>query len=102
MHEKEKVEDFIVKSEIRELVEIEQADKRYPYIFVLRPNRRQLLSECQAKVKKALSDGEISQLEYKKYSKELVEQCIVSMERERVKEIIGVIEKYIARVRQST
>lgn len=90
-----------MKAEIRELVEMKPADDRYPHILVLRPNRKMLVSECRAKVKKALSVGDISQLEYKKYSKELVEQCIVSLEREKAKEIVSVIEKYIAKVKQS-
>jgi len=46
------------------------------------------------KVDELLSRGQIPLDQYKKMRNELVEQCITSMEHERIKEIVEKIEKY--------
>ncbi|MEM4717348.1 MAG: hypothetical protein QXE81_01130 [Desulfurococcaceae archaeon] len=96
----EKIRDFVVKSEIGKFVEIRQVDNKYPYIYALIPSKRGIDRECLSKVESMLSRGEISQSEYKRYRRELVEQCIISLEKERVKEIVSTIENYVTKIRQ--
>jgi len=100
--ELEKVRDLIVKSEISRLVEIKAVDERYPYIYIVTASTKGLDRECTSIVESMLAKGEISQLEYKRYRRELIEQCIVSLERERVKEIIAILESYLSKVREHT
>lgn len=100
--ELDKVRDLAVKAEIDKLVEIRPVDERYPHIFALVVARRSIERECIAKVEAMLSKGELTQNEYKRYKRDLVEQCIISMERERVKEVISVLEKYATLISRGT
>ncbi|MEM3926296.1 MAG: hypothetical protein QXU13_01765 [Desulfurococcaceae archaeon] len=99
--ELERIRDLIVKAEIQSLVEVKQVDPRYPYIYIVAVRKRLLEQECISRVNELLSKGEISQDEYKWYRRELVEQCIISMEREKSKEVSNVLEKYLERLRAS-
>jgi len=58
-------------------------------------SRKGLDKECISRVESMLARGEINQLEYKRYRRELVEQCINSMEKEIVKEVVANLEKYV-------
>jgi hypothetical protein len=99
--ELEKVRDLAVKSEILKLVEIRPVDEKYPYVFAMVAAKRGIDRECTSIVESMISRGEISQNEYKRYKKELLEQCLVSMERERIKEVISTLEDYISRIKGS-
>jgi hypothetical protein len=99
--ELEKVRDLAVKSEILKLVEIRPVDEKYPYVFAMVAAKRGIDRECASIVESMISRGEISQNEYKRYKKELLEQCLVSMERERIKEVISTLEDYISRIKGS-
>lgn len=57
--------------------------------------------ECLSKVESMLSKGEITHSEYKRYKRDLVEQCIISLEKERIKEIVSTLESYVAKIRQT-
>ncbi|MEM4482108.1 MAG: hypothetical protein QXK88_00995 [Desulfurococcaceae archaeon] len=92
--ELEKVRDLAIKAEINKFVEIKPVDERYPHIFAMIVARRGIERECIARVESMLSRGELSQSEYKRYKRELLEQCIVSLEKERVKEVIAALEKH--------
>jgi hypothetical protein len=98
--ELERVRDVIVKAEIDKLVEVRPVDEKYPYILAVIASHRGLEQECVSIVDSLLAKGSISQEEYKKYRRELVEQCIISLEKERVKEVISMLEKYLARIKQ--
>ncbi|MCC6034678.1 MAG: hypothetical protein LM567_04190 [Desulfurococcaceae archaeon] len=99
--ELERVKDVIVKAEIDKLVDVRPVDEKYPYILAVIASRRGLEQECISTVDSLLAKGSISQDEYKRYKRELVEQCIISLEKERVKEIIDMLEKYLTRIKQS-
>ncbi len=62
-------------------------------------SRKGLDKECISRVESMLARGEINQLEYKRYRRELVEQCINSMEKEIVKEVVANLEKYVSKLR---
>ncbi|MEM1642273.1 MAG: hypothetical protein QW123_02485 [Desulfurococcaceae archaeon] len=101
IHELEKVRDLVIKSGIEKYVEIRPVDERYPYIMALVPSRRGLDRDCIALLERMLSQGEISQDEYKKYKIELLEQCILSLETERAKEIVRILEDYYRKLKTS-
>ena len=84
------------------LVELKPVDERYPYILALTASRKGIDKECISKVESMLSKGEITQNEYKRYKSELLEQCIMSLEKERVKEVISAMENYLARIKPSS
>ena len=99
--ELQRVRDVLVKAEMEKLVEVRPVDEKYPYIMAVVASRRGLEQECTSRVESLLARGSISQDEYKRYKRELVEQCITSMEKERVKEIVKILEEYLARIRQA-
>ncbi|MEM0199016.1 MAG: hypothetical protein QXX72_01880 [Desulfurococcaceae archaeon] len=101
IHELEKVRDLVIKSGIEKYVEIRPVDERYPYIMALVPSRRGLDRDCIALLERMLSQGEISQDEYKKYKIELLEQCILSLETEKAKEIVRILEDYYRKLKTS-
>lgn len=94
----EKVKDLIVKAEISKYVDVKLVDERYPYIYAVVASRRGIDKECLSVIESMLSKGELSQNDYKRYKRELLEQCVLSTEKERVKEVIAVLEKYIAKI----
>jgi len=100
--ELERVRDLTVKAEISRLVEIKLVDEKYPHVFILMASRRGLDKECASRVESMLARGEITQLEYKKYRRELIEQCINSMEKEVIKKIITSLENYASKLRGTT
>ncbi|MEM0004176.1 MAG: hypothetical protein QXE10_05610 [Desulfurococcaceae archaeon] len=95
----EKVKDLIIKAEISKLVELKPVDERYPYVFALVASRKGIDKECVARVESMLAKGELTQNDYKRYRRELLEQCIMSLEKERIKEIITAIENYLVRIK---
>jgi len=97
----EKVRDLVVKAEVDKVVEIRLVDERYPYIYIVSASRRGVERECISIIEAMLSRGELAQNEYKRYKRELLEQCIVSMEKERVKEVVSMLEKYVSRISSS-
>ncbi len=99
--ELQRVRDVLVKAEMEKLVEVRPVDEKYPYIMAVVASRRGLEQECTSRVESLLARGSISQDEYKRYKRELVEQCITSMEKERVKEIVKILEEYLARIKQA-
>ncbi|ADG90636.1 hypothetical protein [Thermosphaera aggregans] len=99
-HELPTVKDFVVKSELTGLVIIKKVDPKYEDIYILTASIKGFEQECISKVDELLSRGQIPLDQYKKMRNELVEQCITSMEHERVKEIIGKIEKYYQKLRR--
>ncbi|MEM1695767.1 MAG: hypothetical protein QXJ18_03110 [Desulfurococcaceae archaeon] len=101
IHELEKVRDLVIKAGIEKYVEIRPVDERYPYIMALVPSRRGLDRDCIALLERMLSRGEISQDEYKKYKIELLEQCILSLETEKAKEIVRILEDYYRKLKTS-
>lgn len=94
----EKVKDLVVKAEIDKLVEIRPVDERYPYVYAVVASRKGIDRECISRIEAMLSKGELTQNEYKLYKRELLEQCIISMEKEKIKEIIAALERYISRI----
>jgi hypothetical protein len=98
--ELQRVRDVLVKAEIDKLVEVKPVDEKYPYIVAVTASRRNLEHECVSRVDSLLAKGSISQDEYKRYRRELIEQCIISLEKERVKEIVKMLENYLARIKQ--
>ncbi|QOR94139.1 hypothetical protein IMZ38_05760 [Thermosphaera chiliense] len=93
-HELPLVKDFVVKSELTGLVTIKKADPKYEDIYILTASLKGFEQDCISKVDELLSRGQIPLDQYKKMRSELVEQCITSMEHERIKEIVEKIEKY--------
>jgi hypothetical protein len=98
--ELQRVRDVLVKAEIDKLVEVKPVDEKYPYIVAVTASRRNLEHECVSRVDSLLAKGSISQDEYKRYRRELIEQCIISLEKERVKEIVKMLENYLAKIKQ--
>lgn len=94
----ERVKDLVVKAEISKYVEVKPVDERYPHIFAVVVSQKGIDRECLSRVEAMLSRGEISQNDYKRYKRELLEQCIVSMEKERIKEIVNMLEKYVSKI----
>lgn len=99
--ELEKVRDLIVKAEIDKYVEVRAVDDRYPYIYAVIAARKGIERECLSRIEALLSKGDLSQNDYKKYKRELLEQCIMSMERERVKEVVSTLDKYLSKISAS-
>lgn len=91
----DKVRELLVKANIRNLVRIKKADPRYEYIYVVVPWSREFENICAAKVKELVADGMIDRETYNKRYNNLITQCIKHYERERAKEIVGKLEKYI-------
>lgn len=98
--ELQRVRDVLVKAEIDKLVEVKPVDEKYPYIVAVTASRRNLEHECVSRVDSLLAKGSISQDEYKRYRRELIEQCIISLEKERVKEIVKMLENYLNKIKQ--
>jgi hypothetical protein len=98
--ELQRVRDVLIKAEIDKLVEVRPVDEKYPYIVAVIASRRDLEHECVSRVDSLLAKGSISQDEYKRYRSELVEQCLISLERERVKEIVKMLENYLTKIKQ--
>ncbi|MCC6040934.1 MAG: hypothetical protein LM557_02025 [Desulfurococcaceae archaeon] len=98
--ELQRVRDVLVKAEIDKLVEVKPVDDKYPYIVAVTASRRNLEHECVSRVDSLLAKGSISQDEYKRYRRELIEQCIISLEKERVKEIVKMLENYLNKIKQ--
>jgi len=95
------VRDLMTAAELKGLVEIKQVDPRYPGIYIATVWTRSIERECLSRVDILLSEGRLSENEYKKYRAELVEQCILSMERELSRKIVDVLSGYISRLRSS-
>lgn len=93
---------MVIKSEIAKLVELKPVDERYPYVFAMVASRKGIDKECMGMVESMLARGEISQNEFKRYKRELLDQCIMSLEKERVKEIVSAIENYLLKIRPSS
>ncbi len=93
--ELEKVKKFIHSSGLYKLVLLRRADPRYEYIYILMPWSIDFEQICVSQVKKLLADGRINHEQYRKYYLLMIDQCIRHYERERVKEIISFLEKYI-------
>lgn len=98
VRELDAVRDLTIKAGIDRDVEIKPVDERYSYILALIPSSKGLDRECLARVETALSRGELSQNEYKRYKSELLEQCIHSLRFEKVKKIINTLEEYRTRL----
>ncbi|MEM0378853.1 MAG: hypothetical protein QXP68_04405 [Thermosphaera sp.] len=88
------VKDFVIKSELTGLVTIRKADPRYEDIYIMTSSLKGFEQECVSKIDELLSRGQIALDQYKRMRAELIEQCITSMEHERVKQIIEKIERY--------
>ncbi len=80
---------------VSRLVKLERADKRYPYIYILRPNIDQFMRECSDKADKAILKGRVKEDVQKQFRVEFIRQCLNHYEHERVKEIISLFEKYL-------
>ncbi|ABN70573.1 hypothetical protein Smar_1484 [Staphylothermus marinus F1] len=93
----DKVRELLVQADIRSLVRIRKADPRYPYIYVVVPWSREFENICVSRVKKMLAEGRIDRETYNKRYNEMITQCIRHYERERVKEIIEKLERYIGK-----
>lgn len=96
--ELEKIRDLLVKAEIDKLIEVRLVDERYPYIYIAVIRRRGIERECLSRVEALLAKGSISQNYYKKYKRELIEQCINSLEREKSREIVEILERYLSKI----
>lgn len=94
----EDVKRLLVLAEVNELVEVKLVDEKYPYIYIATAWTRAVERECVTKVKELAAKNEIPPHIYKRYYPELVEQCILSKEKEMVKEIINRIRKYLERM----
>ncbi len=94
--ELENVKNVLVKTGIRNLVVVKRADPRYEYIYMVVPWNREFETMCISKVKKLLAEGSIDRETYSRRYSELVLQCIRHYERERIKEIIEKLKKYIS------
>lgn len=95
------VRNLMTAAELKGLVEIKQVDPRYPGIYIATVWTRSIEKECLSRVDILLSEGRLSENEYKKYRAELVEQCILSMERELSRKIVDALSGYISRLRSS-
>lgn len=98
LHELEAVRDLVIKAGIDKDVEIRPVDERYSYIIALIPSSRGIERECIAIIETALSKGELSQNDYKRYKSELLEQCVQSLRFEKVKKIVNTLEEYRAKL----
>lgn len=96
------VKDFVVKSELTGLVTIKRADPKYEDLYIMTASLKGFEQECVSKIDELLSRGQIPLDQYKRMRAELVEQCITSMEHERVKQIIEKIEKYYQRISETS
>lgn len=94
----EDVKQLLALAEINELVEIKLVDERYPYIYIATAWTRAVERECVTKVKELAARNEIPPHIYKRYYPELVEQCILSKEKEIVKDVINRLRKYLERL----
>ena len=89
------VRKLLEETGLKRHVVVRKADPRYEHIYIILPWRYEFENECTAYVKKLLADGKINHNYYKKYKNIMISQCIKHMEREKVKEIINILEKYV-------
>ncbi|MEM1676013.1 MAG: hypothetical protein QXX35_00720 [Desulfurococcaceae archaeon] len=79
------------------LVYIGLADPRYREIYIVLPWRLEFEQECQSRIQRLYAERKISEENYKKNRLLMITQCIKHFERERTREIINILEKYIKR-----
>ncbi|MEZ0394557.1 MAG: hypothetical protein ABWK00_05915 [Desulfurococcaceae archaeon] len=96
--ELERVRELVAKAELAELVSIRRVDPRYEDIMVLAPRTRDLEAQCVSWVQQLLAQGSIGPEEYKRDRLRLLEQCVRSRERERVRELMDKLRKYLERL----
>lgn len=101
-NELEKVRDLVIAAELKGLVEVKQVDPRYPYIYIATPWTRSLEKDCVSRVNIMLTEGRLTQEEYKKYRANLIEQCIVSGEVEASKRIVEALTRHINKLKSSS
>lgn len=97
--ELENVKTLVALSGLGELVEIRLVDERYPDIYILTTWTRQVERECILKIKELASRSEITSIEYKKYRRELIEQCIISKSREHARKTVELLEEYLRKMK---
>ncbi|MGC8954195.1 MAG: hypothetical protein ACP5N5_05715 [Desulfurococcus sp.] len=101
-NELEKVRDLVIAAELKGLVEVKQVDPRYPYIYIVTPWTRSLEKDCVSRVNIMLTEGRLTQEEYKKYRANLIEQCMVSGEVEVSKRIVEALTRHINKLKSSS
>ncbi len=89
------VKKLVNEAGLKKHVVIRRADPRYEYIYIMLPWRIEFENECVAYVKKLVAEGKINHNYYKKNKNIMISQCIKHKEREKVKEIINILENYI-------
>ncbi len=89
------VKKAIDETSIKHLVVIGRADRRYPYILIVRPNLMRYARECEKKAEKAIIEGRVREDIQKYFRIEFIRQCMSHYEHEVVKEIISKLEEYL-------
>ncbi|OYT37759.1 MAG: hypothetical protein B6U89_06885 [Desulfurococcales archaeon ex4484_58] len=93
--ELKKVKEVLNDTGLNKLVVMKKADPRYDHIYILLPWNIEFEQECVSKVKELLASRRINNDYYKKNYLLLIDQCVKHHIKERVKEIINVLQRYI-------
>ncbi|WP_440059721.1 hypothetical protein ACSU1N_00760 [Thermogladius sp. 4427co] len=99
--ELQSIRELVAKSELTGLVVVRRVDPRYEHLYILAPWSLDFEKECLSLVQNMLAEGRLSLNDYKRKRDSLIEQCIVSKERERVRVIIEKLENYIKSIKGS-
>lgn len=89
------VKNLLDETGLTRLVYVGTADPRYREIYIVLPWRLEFEQECQSRIQRLYAERRIDEESYKKNKLLLITQCIKHMERERAREIINILEKYI-------
>ena len=95
--ELDKVKKLLEDAGLRKHVVVRRADPRYEEIYIILPWQQTFETECVNYVTKLVAEGKVNKNYYKKNRNLMILQCIKHMEREKVKEIISLLENYIER-----
>ncbi len=96
--EKEELED--VRRAIRRIglgkhVRVRLVDPKYPLIYIVRPNITECIEECRRKADEQILRGLVREELKKHFRIEFISQCRNYCEHEKVKEIVGILEKFL-------
>lgn len=91
----ELVKKVVKNSNIDKLLTVRKADPRYDHVYVLIPWELEFHQECESRIRKMLVEGGINRDLFKKNYPILLEQCVRFFERERIREIIRILEEYV-------
>ncbi len=76
-------------------IQLRLIDPKYPLIYIIKPNIRNCIDECNRKAEEYILSGKVRDELKKHFRIEYIRQCINHCEHEKVKEIIDILKKFL-------